>query len=144
MNKPSRVRRSIVVTLVSAFAVVGIGLPASGTTWTRDATNTYKNAFGNTIIRHTAIIQWSGSGSGTLYSTPKALNNDTYAITGINKRSSSAAWDWYTAGAGKTGQSNNVATFLLGIPTPWGNIGQTTTSRIINQVNGYGGMGRIL
>jgi hypothetical protein len=131
------------VALALLLASTAPGL-AEATTWTRnDAKNTYKNALGVTLMTHTAIVQWTGDGKGKLISSPKSLDNSTYQFTGVTRTGVSAKWSWYTAGKGGTGQAVNKASWLIGIPTPWGGIGTTHESVIINQVNGYGAMGRI-
>lgn len=136
-------KRPVALVSVAAGLLIQMPMNAEAVTWTREATNTYRNAFGVTLMRHTAIVQWSGNGNGTLYSSPRALNNATYQITGITRTGVGAEWDWYSARSGGTGQAVNTADWLIGIPTPWGGIGTTHHSLIINQVNGYGGMGRI-
>lgn len=136
-------KRRIALASAGAAMILLIPTSAHAVTWTREATNTYRNVFGVTLMRHTAIVQWSGNGSGTLYSSPRALNNTTYQFTGITRTDSKGSWDWYSTGKGGTGQAINKVDWLIGVPTPWGGIGTTHHSLIINQVNGYGGMGRI-
>lgn len=134
----------VISALVATLAATAAPLDASAITWTRDdAVHTYKNAFGVTLMRHTAIVQWSGNKNGLLYSTPKALSNVTYQFTGVSRTASKTGWSWYQAKQGGTAQSKNNVSWLIGIPTPWGGVGTTHHSVILNQVNGYGGMGRI-
>lgn len=136
-------KRRVALALVATCLLVQAPMSAEAVTWTREATTIFRNGFGATLMRHTAIVQWSGNGKGALYSSPRALNNSTDQFTGITRTGSGARWDWYSARNGGTGQAVNTADWLIGIPTPWGGIGTTRHSLIINQVNGYGGMGRI-
>lgn len=111
-------------------------------TWQRTHTTTWRD-LGVTVATHAANTTWSGDGNGRMYSSPKAVSTDVGTMPGISTRNRSAKWDWYNAGQGKTAQSNSYVDIILGIPTKWGVIGATQSSRIRVQVNGYGGAGRL-
>lgn len=132
---------------VGAPVVVGgsssAGFSAAGYTWTGRSSNSYKSLVGLTVIRHNAITVWSGTGGGTIWSSPRSLADDISTVPPNFMNNHGYSWDWYNACYNCSAQSNHRAQFTFGIPTPWGGIGSTTVSRILLRVNGWGGISRV-
>lgn len=101
-------------------------------------TRTFKSLAGLTVARHDSTTTWT-YGGGYLYSSPRAISVDWWTAPLNNYKSHSATWDWFTPGQGGTGRSNTQVVFVFGVPTPWGPVGSSYSSRIHTTVNGNGG-----
>lgn len=115
---------------------------AKNTTWQRTYSRTWKDA-GITLATHRMNISWTGDGNGRLVTSPRSISTDVGTALLVSATNKKSSWDWYTAGKGGTGQGNSYTDIVLGIPTKWGNVGATQSSRIRVQVNGYGGAGAL-
>lgn len=122
---------------VSARKADGDGVSALATVTTAHVWRNYKSLVGLTVARHDSWTTWTWSG-GYLYSSPKGIDVDWWTAPLNNYKSHSQKWDWFTAGQGGTGRSNTQVQFVFGVPTPWGPVGSSYTSRIRTTVNGYG------
>jgi|GEM_PF-2202677 len=111
---------------------------AMATVRTVTVTRTFKSLAGLTVARHDSTTTWTFSG-GYLYSSPRAIAVDWWTAPLNNYKSHSAQWDWFYSGQGGTGRSNTQVVFVFGVPTPWGPVGSSYSSRIYTTVNGNGG-----
>lgn len=107
-------------------------------TWTARVTKIYKSLIGLQVARHRSYTQWSGSGSGTMYASPKALWQEIWTMPPTSYTGQGSAWNWYNTGYGSNAQSNQWVTFIFGVPTPWGAVGSRILSRNVLGVNGWG------
>ena len=67
---------------------------------------------------------------------PRGIDVDWWTAPLNNYKTHSSKWDWYTTGKGGTGRSNTQVQFVFGVPTPWGPVGSSYSSRIYTTVNG--------
>lgn len=100
-------------------------------------TRTYYSLAGLAVAKHHATTWWT-YGSNYLYSSPKGYDNDWWTSILNYKTGDSGKWDWYNTGTGGSGRSNLQVTFEFGVPTPWGPIGSTYSSRIYTTVRSDG------
>ncbi|MBY6277503.1 hypothetical protein [Symbiobacterium thermophilum] len=116
------------------------GLSTQATKYTKTVTITrsFKSLAGLTVAKHYSRTTWT-YGGGTLYSSPRGIDVDWWTAPLNNYKTHSAKWDWYTTGKGGTGRSNTQVQFVFGVPTPWGPVGSSYSSRIYTTVNGNGG-----
>ena len=112
---------------------------ALASTRTVTVTRSFKSLAGLTVAKHHSTTTWT-YGGGTLYSSPKGIDVDWWTAPLNNYKSHSQKWDWYTTGYGGTGRSNTQVQFVFGVPTPWGPVGSSYSSRIYTTVDGYGGL----
>ncbi len=137
----ARHRGDMVQDLVNVGTVPAIGVAEveAQSVWTRtvQVTRTYYSLVGLAVARHYATTWWT-YGGGYLYSSPRGYANDWWTAPLNYVTGSSGQWDWYHVGQGGTGRSNLQVTFVFGVPTPWGPIGSTYSSRIFTWFNGWG------
>lgn len=111
---------------------------ALASTKTVTIVRSFKSLVGLTVAKHYSTTTWT-YGGGTLYSSPRGIDVDWWTAPLNNYKSHSKKWDWYTTGKGGTGRSNTQVVFVFGVPTPWGPVGSSYSSRIYTTVNGSGG-----
>ncbi len=105
------------------------------TTWIR----TFKSLLGVPVARHYAHTTWTCSPHvNFMWSGPRSLNSDWWTLPPTFMTSYSETWDWFHTGFGGTGRANHHMAFVFGVPTPWGPIGSTFSSRIWTLVRADG------
>lgn len=130
-------RKKYLVLGLAMIMLLATALPAAASTRTVTDVNTYYSLVGIAVAKHYATTYWT-YGNGYLYSSPRGKYNDWWTAPLNYYSGQSAIWDWYKTGYGGTGRSNMQVRFTFGVPTPWGPIGSTYTSRILTWFNGWG------
>ena len=114
--------------------------PTNSTVVTARAKRDYRNLLGIVMATHWANTQWTCDLRGTMLLAPRNVWSDEWTAPLYSVSAEGAFWNWYGTGFGATAQSNIWATFVSGIPTPWGHVGGFSfTSRCLTSVNGWGG-----
>ncbi len=126
--------------IVSVQAAPEAGIEA---TWTARYGKYWKSLVGITVAKQDSYTQWSGSGSGTMYSSPRAMWQEIWSLPPTWYSGQGSRWDWYNTGYNATAQSNQWVTFTFGVPTPWGPIGSKILARNVAGFNGWGRSWRV-
>jgi len=132
----SRKRLGIVILLIVALGIVLITPQNANAATVRTVVyeQSYRSLVGLTVCRHKAITTFT-FGSQRLYNDPRNIDTDPWTALFNYVGSQSEQWDWYQSQLYGTGRSNSRVTFVFGVPTPWGPVGSTTTSRIYTNVS---------
>ena len=97
------------------------------TTWIR----TFKSLLGVPVARHEAHTMWTCAPlENFMLSGPRSLDTDWWTLPPTFMTSYSEKWDWFVTGFDGTGRANHHMAFVFGVPTPWGPVGSTFSSRI--------------
>lgn len=91
--------------------------------------NKFTNFLGIILAVHYGTIAWTSDGM-FLFDQPRYTFNDWWTFPPHFVSDESASWTWFDPGFGGTGKSNLRLVFTFGVPTPWGPIGSSHTSRI--------------
>lgn len=128
--------KQILAVLALSMSILTSATPAMAYT---TKTVTYKadffNIFGITIATHNATTYWSYNGTAILTGYAHGAYNGWWTAPGLWVDGSSSSWDWFNS---SNARSNNKIVLHAGIPTPWGPVGSSRTSRWLTTVYGNG------
>lgn len=132
----NRKRLGRVVLLIVALGIILVSPQSANAATVKTVVyeHSFKSLVGLTVCRHKAITTFTYDGQKP-YSSPRGIDTDTWTALFNHVGSQSEQWDWYLAQQYGTGRSNSRVAFVFGVPTPWGPVGATTTSRIYTNVN---------